>query len=318
MANRYALKLADKLLPEAERSAFLDALDAGKSARPAILWLNERPEPSPFSTESPAPWQPEFVDAVSPGERPGKNPLHDAGAYYCLDLSSVFETVPLGLLDSGVSALDVCASPGGKALLAWRTLAPAFLVANEVIGKRLGPLTGNLKRCGVSRGIATRLDPSVLAEQAPDAFGLVTVDAPCSGQSLLARGEENPGAFHPVNVGNCSGRQKRILASSAACVAPGGRLLYCTCTYGKEENEDVAGWLLKRFPEFSAVEVPGLSAHRSPHAEFPCYRLWPHEGFGAGGFTCLLKREGDAPPQALPDLPAVWRSSGGAIAANVE
>ena len=198
-------------------------------------------------------------------------------------------------------------SPGGRS-------HPKLLVANEVIGKRLGPLTGNLTRCGVSRGIATRLDSSVLAERAPDAFGLVTVDAPCSGQSLLARGEENPGAFHPVNVGNCSGRQKRILASSAACVAPGGYLLYCTCTYVKDENEDVVGWLLKRFPEFFAVEVPALSAHRSPHAEFLSgYRLWPHEGFGAGGFTCLLKREGEfASPENLPELPAVWRSPGGA------
>jgi 16S rRNA C967 or C1407 C5-methylase (RsmB/RsmF family) len=280
--SRYATKLAEKLLPESEREAFLSALAAGESARPALLWRSERPEPSPFAPLPPAPWQPEFVDALAPGERAGRHELHADGAYYCLDLSSVFETVPLVGL-SARSVLDVCASPGGKSLLAWRMLAPERLVCNEVIGKRHGALTGNLRRCGVSAEI-TRLDPSALE----GSFDLVLVDAPCSGQSLLARGQESPGCFHPVNVGSCAGRQKRILIESARCVAPGGFLLYSTCTFSRDENEAVIEWLLSRRPELSALEVPALEAHRSPHTEFPAYRLWPHDGFGAGGFTCLL------------------------------
>jgi 16S rRNA C967 or C1407 C5-methylase (RsmB/RsmF family) len=294
--NRYANKLAEKLLPEEQQGLFLEALELGNSARPALLWLKERPESSPFALESAAPWQPDYVDAVAPGERPGRHQLHTDGAYYCLDLSSVFETVPLHTLPQnwgpGGSVLDVCASPGGKSLLAWRTLAPERLVANEVIGKRLGALSSNLKRCGASAAQITRHDPSVLAEQYPETFGLVLVDAPCSGQSLLARGIENPGCFHPKTVGACAGRQKRILIESASGVAPGGFLLYSTCTFSRDENEEIIQWLLSRRPEFVGVEVPALAAHRSPHAETPTYRLWPHEGFGAGGFTCLLKRHG--------------------------
>jgi 16S rRNA C967 or C1407 C5-methylase (RsmB/RsmF family) len=284
--NRYASKLAEKLLLEESRGAFLAALGAGRSACPSLLWLAERPLPAPFVARPPAPWQPEFVDALSPGERAGRHALHDAGMYYCLDLSSVFETVPLSLV-SARSVLDVCASPGGKSLLAWRMLAPERLVCNEVIGKRLGALTGNLARCNVSAEV-TRQDPSVLAAEHPEAFDLVLVDAPCSGQSLLARGQENPGCFHPVNVGACAGRQKRILIESAQCVAPGGFLLYSTCTFSRDENEAIIEWLLARRSDFHAVEVPALAAHRSPNADFPAYRLWPHEGFGAGGFTCLL------------------------------
>ncbi len=293
--NRYAKKLSEKLLPEESREAFLLALELGKSARPALLWLDERPEEPPFSLESPAPWQPEFVDGVSEGERPGRHALHESGAYYCLDLSSVFETVPLLLPHywgpgGGASVLDVCASPGGKSLLAWRALAPEKLVANEVIGKRLGALSSNLKRCGAGEAQVTRHDPSVLAERFPGAFDVVLVDAPCSGQSLLARGIENVGCFHPMNVGACAGRQKRILIESASCVAPGGFLLYSTCTFSRDENEGIIAWLLLKRPEFVGIEVPALQAHRSPHSETPTYRLWPHEGFGAGGFTCLLQR----------------------------
>mgnify|MGYP001553918609 CR=1 FL=1 len=286
--NRYATKLAEKLLPEESRSAFLEALEVGKSARPALLWFAERPEPAPFATEAPAPWQPEFVDVLTPGERAGRHELHDEGAYYCLDLSSVFETVPLQGLQAS-SVLDVCASPGGKSLLAWRTVQPEQLVSNEVIGKRLGALMGNLKRCHVDAEVI-RKDPGVLAQEYPEEFDLVLVDAPCSGQSLLARGQDNPGCFHPVNIGPCAGRQKRILIESAQCVAPGGHLLYSTCTFSRDENEAIIEWLLARRPDFQAVEVPALAAHHSPHAEFPAYRLWPHEGYGAGGFTCLLAR----------------------------
>ncbi|MBB6051204.1 RsmB/NOP family class I SAM-dependent RNA methyltransferase [Armatimonas rosea] len=290
MPNKYARKLAAKLAPDP--AAFLAALEAGKSARPAVLWLGESVE-SPFESLPPPPWQPAFVEAMADGERPGRNPLHDQGAYYCLDLSSVFEASALCGLPSGGTVVDVCAAPGGKTIFAHRALAPERLIANEVIGKRLGPLTGNLRRCQVPA--ETRCaDPSVLATELAGQARVVLVDAPCSGQSLLARGQDNPGAFHPVNVNSCANRQKRILAESVGLLAPGGFLLYSTCTYATEENEEVVAWLLSRFPELMAQELPSHAAHRSPHASFPSYRLWPDEGrgFGAGGFVALLQLSG--------------------------
>ncbi|WP_394796066.1 RsmB/NOP family class I SAM-dependent RNA methyltransferase [Armatimonas sp.] len=285
MPNKYARKLAAKLAPDPE--GFLTALTEGKSARPAVLWLGDSAE-SPFTSLPPAPWQPEFVQAVAPAERPGRHALHDEGAYYCLDLSSVFEASALCGLPTGGTVVDVCAAPGGKTVFAHRALAPERLIANEVIGKRLGPLTGNLKRCAVPA--ETRCaDPARLAEEFAGQARVVLVDAPCSGQSLLARGQDNPGAFHPINVNSCANRQKRILAESVRLLALGGFLLYSTCTYAKEENEDVISWLRVRFPELAPQELPAHELHRSPHADFPCYRLWPETGFGAGGFLTLLK-----------------------------
>ena len=85
-------------------------------------------------------------------------------------------------------------------------------------------------------------------------------------------------------------RQKGILLSAVQCVAPGGHIVYTTCTYDPEENEKVISYILKRVPGWSAVEVASLSAFRSSLSEFPAYRLLPAHGFGAGGFCCLLRK----------------------------
>lgn len=290
MLNKYARKLAEQLVPEEQRVAFLEALEQGSASRPAVLWLQERPEGgAPFQTLAPTAWQPDFVDSIAPGERPGRHSLHDAGAYYCLDLSSVFEASVLGGLPAGGTVVDVCAAPGGKAIFAWRALQPERLIANEVIGKRLGALHGNLRRCGVPAE-TRNADPTALAAELAGQAAVVLVDAPCSGQSLLARGQDNPGAFHPVTVGGCAGRQKRILAESRELVATDGYLVYSTCTYSREENEGIIAWFLGHFPEFEAIDVPSHRAYLSPHAPFPTYRLWPGTGAGAGGFVAVLQR----------------------------
>jgi 16S rRNA C967 or C1407 C5-methylase (RsmB/RsmF family) len=301
--NRYAVKLAEKLLANtSERALFLTALTEGKSARPALLWMQSSEQvDAPFSvtqnSERP-PWQPEFIDALikqqtdtkQQTERPGKHALHDAGAYYCLDLSSVFEASGcLHLVNNKINRIiDVCASPGGKSLFAARALRPETLICNETIGKRVRALNSNLRRCQIT-ATTTSLDPSVLADDHAASADLVLVDAPCSGQSLIARGMDVPGAFHPVTVNQCAGRQKRILAESARLLAPSNStLIYSTCTYSLEENESVIRWFLKRNEAFRAIELPTHTAHQSAHADFPCYRLWPQEGFGAGGFVCAL------------------------------
>ena len=85
-------------------------------------------------------------------------------------------------------------------------------------------------------------------------------------------------------------RQRGIMLSAVQCVLPGGHIVYTTCTYDPEENEKVMAYILKRHPEWQAVEVPLLAPFRSALADFPSYRLLPAHGFGAGGFCCLLKK----------------------------
>ena len=117
------------------------------------------------------------------------------------------------------------------------------------------------------------------------------------------------GAFHPSTVNRNSNRQKRILANAASVTAPGGYLAYMTCTFAKEENEQVIEWLLKRDSSFSLVEVSSLEQYQSPYSPLHCYRFWPFDTVGAGGFAALLRREGTIQEEegSFHNLPCVWQ-----------
>jgi len=291
-SSKLLAKLTRRLFADSlEQEKFIDALTQPKPLHPCILWLKEKPL-SPFTVEAPTSWQPGFVDRLSIGSRPGQHPLHDQGYFYCLDFSSVFAASILRTISQVVDlVVDMCAAPGGKSIFAWRALHPKLLLSNEVIGKRTGALVANLKRCQVHPAAVLSLDSEVLAKDLPQTAQVVVVDAPCSGQSLLAKGGEAVGCFHPVNINKNANRQKRILANSAQVVAPQGYLAYMTCTYSPEENEQVSEWFLQRFPHFQPLDVPGLAAYQSHLSTIPCYRLWPQDRLGAGGFTVLFKNQ---------------------------
>lgn len=301
--SKLLLKLSQRLFEEQEeRDRFLDCLLHPKPFNPCILWRDEKPEEMPFEVESPVKWQPAFVDQLAIGQRPGQHPLHEQGAYYCLDFSSVFAISSLLSISTPVELVfDMCASPGGKSIFAWVALQPKQLLSNEVIGKRSAQLIANLRRCRVKPAIVLRLDSKILAEEIPRSAQVVLVDAPCTGQSLLAKGGKAPGCFHPVTINSNANRQKRILANSAQLVAPQGYLAYMTCTYSPEENEQVAEWLLERFPQFRAVEVPHLLNFQSHLTTIPCYRMFPQQGLGAGAFTVLFQNLETGEDKTIPD-----------------
>lgn len=291
---RQAGRLLNRLYPEDEprRRAFLEALLAANAKAPAIFWLGERPAEIPFAHTKLTDWQPEWVDVLTdPAESPSRHSYYYEGAYYPLDFSSVTTASALLAIDQPVErVLDVCSAPGGKALFAWRALKPQELICNEIIGKRHRSLNGNLKRCKVEATI-TQMDPARLAQEYGGICDVVMVDAPCSGQSLLARGQEAPGAFQDHLINMNMTRQRRIIGYTLRCVAPGGYFFYSTCTYSYEENEKNIKWALRRFPEFKAIEIPHLAKHRSTLSDIPCYRIEPQQGSGAGGFVALLKKE---------------------------
>lgn len=300
--SQLLFKLSQKLFDDAiDRDAFVQALANPQPYPSCILWLKPRPELMPFAVEPPLPWQPEFVDRLAIGTSPGAHPLHESGHYYCLDFSSVFAaSVLMALPNRPRVAIDVCAAPGGKSIFAWRLLKPEQLICNETIGKRVGMLIGNLKRCGVSPAIALSTDPSHLALRLPQTADLVVVDAPCSGQSLLAKGGKAEGCFHPVTIKQNAQRQKRIVANAAQLVAAGGYLVYTTCTFAPEENEQVGQWLLRKFPQFEARPVEHLTAYQSHLTDVPCYRIWPQAKLGAGAFAILFRNTDKGEALALP------------------
>ncbi len=290
--GRLAIKMAKQLFDdEREQKRFLSALRVGDAGRPAAVWMGAPPDPSPVPLLADGPsWLPHFVSAFEQGVRPGRLDAHQEGALYSLDLSSVFSVAAILDLDPRPErVLDLCASPGGKALFLWRALHPSQLIANEAIASRLGVLKENLKRCRAEGVEVMCADPQHLAHVLVASMDLVLVDAPCSGQSLLARGTRNPGCFHPVTIRRNAMRQRRILVEASKTVRPGGYLFYSTCTFSVAENEEVVEWFLKGAIGWKAVDLARLALHRSGHSEVPTYRLDPQAGFGAGAFVAALK-----------------------------
>ncbi len=298
-------KLATKTFSsEDERKAFLNCFTDLPTRDASLLWLKEPqticPVLSAFS------FQPPWVQRIGDYSA-GSHPLHEEGAFYILDSSSIFAVAPALQILKLDLIFDACAAPGGKSITAWRAHHPNLIIANEFVEKRLKPLISNLQRCQIRPAEVFHLPTKRIGQMFPSAFPLVMVDAPCSGQSLLLKGEKVDGAFHPQTVNGNAMRQRRILAELAPSVIPGGHFLYMTCTFSPEENEDIIEWFLKKFKNFESVAVPALAQYQSQLTDARCYRLWPQQKMGAGSFTALLRNKDEGDAEGLPEnYKPVW------------
>ncbi len=288
-------RLCQRLRLEGAAAAdFLQSLAAGKSSRQAVVLTARAPQgyKPPFACVDTSAWEwlpPQVFVPEEDGLKLGSFEDYRAGLYYPLDLSSCWESAALASVPTPQRSLDLCGAPGGKSMLMLARFAPQEHIANEVNAARRGILRQNMEQCGRTEVHITGLRPEQWGRSG-EMFDLMLVDAPCSGQSLLAKGMKNPGCLGSSMVNGNAKRQRGILLSVLPCVASGGHILYSTCTYDPEENEKVMAYILRRAEGWQAVEVPALASFRSSLADFPCYRLMPAHGFGAGGFCCLLKK----------------------------
>lgn len=289
-------KLCEQLLLHGEDAHhFLTALHGGCSSRSAIVVSPRAPldyqPPFPCLDTAAMPWLPPkvFIPADE-GLKLGNFDDYKAGYYYILDLSSCWESTALSCVPQPTRSLDLCAAPGGKTMLYYGRYQPTEShTANELVASRRGILRQNVELCGLPHVQITGLRPDQWAKSG-EQFDLILADAPCSGQSLLAKGIKNTGCLGASAVKGNAKRQRGIMLAAYECLAPHGHILYTTCTYSPEENEKVVAYLLKRKPDLEAVEVPLLAPYRSQLCDFPAYRLLPIHGIGAGGFSCLIRR----------------------------
>ena len=255
---------------------------------------------------SPVPWEP-MGYYYDPDSRPGLHLYHEAGVYYLQEASAM---APVALLDPqpGERICDLCAAPGGKTTqIAGRMMGEGFLLCNEYSPKRAKILSRNIERMAVANALVTNEPTEVLASRFPGFFHRVLVDAPCSGEGMFRKEEAAVADWSQDAVEMCARRQQEILNNAAQMVAPGGRLVYSTCTFAPEEDEGVVAEFLARHPEFSpeSVEAPWFQA-----VENGGYRLWPHKLLGEGHFAAVLKRnggeEGRVPVCPGGRLPKEW------------
>lgn len=304
------------MLPE----AFLQRMEAQLGSEyPAFLESLERPRAvalrfNPMKGErpvlpfvgAPVPWEPEGF-YYDPETRPGLHVYHEAGVYYLQEASAM---APVALLDPkpGERVCDLCAAPGGKTTqIAGRMLGRGFLVCNEINPKRAKILSRNIERMGVANALVTNEHPETLASRFPGFFDRVLVDAPCSGEGMFRKEEAAVTDWSQETVQMCARRQREILDSAARLVRPGGRLVYSTCTFAPEEDEETVAAFLESHPEFTPepVEAPWFVP-----GENASYRMWPHKLLGEGHFAAVLRKtqgeSGEVPACPGGKCPKAW------------
>ena len=283
--------------------------------------------------------------------RPARHPYYAAGLYYLQEPSAMTPASRLPLA-AGDRVLDLCAAPGGKATeLAARLAVPdrrGILVANDISQQRAKALLHNLEVTGTDNYCVLNETPERLAAAFPQFFDKILVDAPCSGEGMFRKEEEALRLWSPERVADFAAQQKKILDQAYAMLRPGGLLLYSTCTFSPEENEQQIAAFLARYPDMEMQEIEqyeGFSEGRPDWVRIPevfgqketfqivaennteneriteiekdlkkCVRIWPHRMDGEGHFLALMKKTdpscGCFPENRISDTEGVWEASG--------
>ncbi len=228
-------------------------------------------------------------------EHPSASLLYHTGAYYMQEASASAAVV---LLDPqpGMRVLDLCAAPGSKTTQILECLKDeGMLAANEIVPKRSMILLENVIHHGADNCLVLNDSPKNIAKTFPESFDAVLVDAPCSGEGMFRKDPSAAEEWTPGSPAGCALRQEEILESAYRCLKPGGRMVYSTCTFSMEENEEQILSFLKKHADMQMAEPhvtfgrPGYAA--GMQTEYS-RRIYPMDG-GEGHFAALLVKEGN-------------------------
>lgn len=227
------------------------------------------------------------------------DPLFHAGAYYVQEASSMFLW---HVLESVINkehhklVLDLCAAPGGKSTLLSSFFGSGLVVSNEVIKSRVNILQENVTKWGNENVVVTNNDSRDFSKL-PGFFDVIVTDVPCSGSGLFRKDPSAIEEWSIDNVNLCSQRQQRILADIIPCLKQDGILIYSTCSYSKEEDEEILDWIVDEF-NLQPVQVPvqaewNIIESSSPKHSANGYRFFPDKLKGEGFFIAVFKQVND-------------------------
>ena len=237
-----------------------------------------------------------FIGKVS-----GRSLEHQAGYVYSQDLSAMY-VAAVANAQPGDKVLDLCAAPGGKSTqLAEQLNNHGLLVSNEINTKRAKILAENMERIGAKNVIITNESPDNLAKVFRGYFDKIVVDAPCSGEGMFRKDHSAVKYWHKDYPDECAHRQKLILEEAMKMLKTGGELVYSTCTFAPEEDEQIVAWLLENY-DLTLEPITKYDGMDSGRPEFvdgnkdlaKTIRLMPHHFEGEGQFLAKLKFNGEA------------------------
>lgn len=240
------------------------------------------------------PWCPDgfYVSDFSSG----KDAYYHAGVYYIQEPSAMLPAEVLGA-QPGDKVLDLCAAPGGKATRIGADLkGKGLLVANEISEERSRALLRNIELFGIENAVITNETPLKLEKSFASFFDRILIDAPCSGEGMFRRDRNAVKSWERYGPASCEVMQREILTSAHHMLAPGGHIVYSTCTFGTSENEDMIDWFLSSFPEYDVISHPEIKGITESGGQYfnGSMRIWPQHGQGDGHFCVHLHKRIDA------------------------
>lgn len=253
----------------------------------------------PFKV-TPIPWTPNgyfYQEDV----RPSRCAFYQAGLYYLQEPSAMTPAACLPV-EPGEAVLDLCAAPGGKATALGAALnGEGLLVANDISVSRTRALLRNLELFGIPNSFVANETPAHLAEQFPEFFHKILLDAPCSGEGMFRKEEALAKDWTPEKSHELADIQRELILQCTDMLRPGGLLLYSTCTFAPEEDEGTISYLLEKRPDMELLKLPeyegfshGVPQWGNGNEELKkCVRIFPHKMNGEGHFLALLKKAGN-------------------------
>lgn len=235
------------------------------------------------------------------GKVAGNSIDHVSGYVYSQEPSAQFVATVLAP-KPGEVVLDLCAAPGGKTThIASFMQGQGVVVTNEINRSRAKVLASNVERFGVTNALITNNDPASLAKAWPEQFDRILVDAPCSGEGMFRKDPDATAYWTPDYPAACAKRQREILTEAVKMLRPGGTLVYSTCTFAPEEDEQIASWANRELPLdlVPIAQIAGIADGRPAWAnDDPAVamtaRLWPQNLAGEGHYVARFVKAGDA------------------------
>jgi 16S rRNA C967 or C1407 C5-methylase (RsmB/RsmF family)/NOL1/NOP2/fmu family ribosome biogenesis protein len=238
-------------------------------------------------------------------ERPSftHDPLFHAGCYYVQEAGSMFLEHALATtvnFQKELRILDLCAAPGGKSCLINSMMnKESLLVANEIIKGRADVLAYNLSKWGTCNAVVTNNDSQKFSNMS-EYFDVIVVDAPCSGSGLFRKQPDAIEEWSVQNVHMCSVRQKKILDDVLPSLKGGGILVYSTCSYSIEENENITDFLIRQGLDYISIDI---KAEWGIIDTGKGYRFYPHRTGSEGFFCAVFRNNQDALGYKLGKMP---------------
>ena len=251
----------------------------------------------PFNV-TPVPWTDNGF-YVSREERPSRHPFYYAGLYYIQEPSAMTPASYLPV-EPGDKVLDLCAAPGGKSTeLGAKLKGKGILVSNDVSVSRTKALIRNIEMFGIRNSVVLCTEAKYMVPSLHGFFDKILIDAPCSGEGMFRKGSKKKKNWEQKGSEPYAKLQREIVDDAVKLLKPGGMLLYSTCTFSPEENEQVIEYMLEHNDDLSLVPMKMCDGFDHGHPEWTlskredvkhCIRLWPHKIKGEGHFLALLQK----------------------------